>query len=326
MPTNEELQTTIQDLQNQVSALQTIIGELRTTINQHVGTSFGAVQQNTPHPKQLIQTATFGGGSMRIDNVGMQIITPNYYLDGNNAVAIYFSDQFRDDISLITPKAYISGGSALDADDSPTGSSGLELKVIHSDSASLVTSMQSVADSSYLDSIAVDGAEQSWFRVMASAANGSYFQFSGAPIQLSGTNVDYTQLAGQALGTGFIWYDTDLHRIKVYTANGTKTVTMEGDGSTLTISSGAVTVTGNYHKIDTESSAATDDLTDINGGVLGQILVIRSVNSGRDVAVKETGNIRLAGSFTLADTDYTLTLIFDGTNWYEISRATSSGA
>jgi len=101
---------------------------------------------------------------------------------------------------------------------------------------------------------------------------------------------------------------------------------VRGDGSTLTIASDAITITTGYHLVDTESGAATDNLATINGGETGQILVLRSVNSGRDVTVKDsTGNIRLAGDFTLSTTDYTLTLIYDGGNWYELSR-TGAGA
>ena len=51
------------------------------------------------------------------------------------------------------------------------------------------------------------------------------------------------------------------------------------DAGELTISSGAVTVTGVSHTIDTESDAAADDLVTINGGADGQILTIRTENS-----------------------------------------------
>jgi len=69
-----------------------------------------------------------------------------------------------------------------------------------------------------------------------------------------------------------------------------------GDDTTLTINSGAVTVTGGHHAVDTESSAATDDLTTINGLADGQIVFIRSVSSDRVVTIKHAvGNIRLNG-------------------------------
>jgi hypothetical protein len=96
-----------------------------------------------------------------------------------------------------------------------------------------------------------------------------------------------------------------------------------GDGSELTISGGTVTATDSYHTIDTEGNAGTDDLETINGGsVAGEILIIRADNSGRDVVAKDgTGNLRLEGHFTMDNAEDTLTLIFDGSNWLEISRS-----
>jgi len=54
----------------------------------------------------------------------------------------------------------------------------------------------------------------------------------------------------------------------------------------LTIASGAITITKNRHQVDTESGAATDDLTDIIGGAVGDILFLRSVSSARVPTVK----------------------------------------
>lgn len=97
-----------------------------------------------------------------------------------------------------------------------------------------------------------------------------------------------------------------------------------GDYSTLVLDTdGAITVTQGFHKVDTFDSAASDDLVTINGGVTGMILVLTSTNSNRDVTVKDgSGNLRLAGDFTFsaAEND-TLTLIFHGTVWLELSRS-----
>lgn len=68
-------------------------------------------------------------------------------------------------------------------------------------------------------------------------------------------------------------------------------VQLKDDGE-LTISSGAVTITGANHTIDTESDAATDDLDTISGGVDGAIITIQAENSARATTVKHnTGNI-----------------------------------
>jgi hypothetical protein len=98
-----------------------------------------------------------------------------------------------------------------------------------------------------------------------------------------------------------------------------------GQGLELTISGGAVTVTHSYHHIDTESDAGTDDLVTINGGYAGQILIIRNSHATRDVVARDytggAGNLLLAGDFTMQGTTDTLTLIYSGANWLEISRS-----
>ena len=95
-------------------------------------------------------------------------------------------------------------------------------------------------------------------------------------------------------------------------------------GSNLTIASGAITVTTSYSRVDTEASAATDDLNTINGGVDGQRLVLSAAAGARTVVVKDgAGNIRTAGDFSLDNTQDTIELIFNGSvnEWYEISRS-----
>lgn len=111
------------------------------------------------------------------------------------------------------------------------------------------------------------------------------------------------------------------------TATGTATsVTLDVNGSgtiqklltdastELTIASGAVTVTQTFHRIDTESDAASDDLTTINGGADGQFLVIRAENAGREVVVTTAGNITTSdGNNVSLDEVYKfLLLIYDG--------------
>ena len=97
-----------------------------------------------------------------------------------------------------------------------------------------------------------------------------------------------------------------------------------GAVSELTISGGAVTATSSYHTIDTQDDDATDDLTTINGGAAGDILIVTPNNSDRDVTFKDaTGNLRLAGSadFAPGDNTDTLMLVYSGTYWVEISRS-----
>lgn len=88
----------------------------------------------------------------------------------------------------------------------------------------------------------------------------------------------------------------------------------------LTIASGVITVTGSLHYVESEDSSP-DSLTTINGGVSGQLLVLRSFSSDRDITVTDGGNLFLAGNCTLDAFHDTITLIRIGTNWYELSRS-----
>lgn len=94
----------------------------------------------------------------------------------------------------------------------------------------------------------------------------------------------------------------------------------------LTVASGAVVVSQSYHKIDTESDAATDDLDTLtaSGVTEGFVVVLRAENTARVVTVKDgTGNLLLSSDCALDATDRTLTLIYDGANWRELARSSA---
>lgn len=100
-----------------------------------------------------------------------------------------------------------------------------------------------------------------------------------------------------------------------------------GPVSTLTIATGAVTATQTRHDIDTEASTSTDSLVTVNGGVDGDLLILHVANATRHVICTDnTGNLQLAGgaNFTLTNQSDTLVLMYDGTNWVEISRSDNS--
>jgi len=93
----------------------------------------------------------------------------------------------------------------------------------------------------------------------------------------------------------------------------------------LTISAGVVTATQSRHTIDTESDDATDDLDTINGGTGGDFLILTASSNARSVVVKDaTGNLRLAGDFTMDNSQDTLMLMRAGTTWVEISRSNNA--
>ena len=99
--------------------------------------------------------------------------------------------------------------------------------------------------------------------------------------------------------------------------------------SELTISAGAVTAsipTGiRQYRIDTEADAATDDLDTINGGVFGNIVLLKAANVARTVVVKHnTGNIKLNGGadFSLDGAYHWIMLSFDANStWVEVARS-----
>ena len=98
------------------------------------------------------------------------------------------------------------------------------------------------------------------------------------------------------------------------------------DEDEVVISSGAISIDSSSVSVDTEASAASDDLDTINGGALGQTLILRASNNARTVVVKDgTGNIELAGDFELTqirDCIFLLCIAVSGTfHWIEISRS-----
>jgi hypothetical protein len=98
-------------------------------------------------------------------------------------------------------------------------------------------------------------------------------------------------------------------------------------GTLLTISGGVISTGGKkieYHKVETESGAATDDLDTINGANNGDVLILRPTNGAHTVVVKHaTGNIRLDGSvdFSMDSSLDTIVLLYAATLWVELSRS-----
>ena len=83
---------------------------------------------------------------------------------------------------------------------------------------------------------------------------------------------------------------------------------------TLTIASGAITVTGVYHLVDTESAASVDQLDTISGGSAGQILTLRTADDTHDVVITNAGNIVTpdGNNRYLNSTTSTISLKYDG--------------
>lgn len=79
----------------------------------------------------------------------------------------------------------------------------------------------------------------------------------------------------------------------------------------ITISADSVTAFMDWHWVDTEATAATDDLDTINGGYDGRRLTLFAANASRDVVLKDnTGNLRLNGDFLLSQIQDSITLMY----------------
>lgn len=105
-------------------------------------------------------------------------------------------------------------------------------------------------------------------------------------------------------------FTTPLNELKVHIQNALNGVqafdaVTVGIAEALTIAAGVVTATKTHIVVDTEASAATDELDTINSPAEGKIIFLRIANAARTVRVKHnTGNIRTwNGKHLLVDTD-----------------------
>lgn len=104
--------------------------------------------------------------------------------------------------------------------------------------------------------------------------------------------------------------------------NNITSIAMAFSARNLTIASGAITALADWHWVDTEGSATTDDLDTINGGYEGRRLVLFAANSVRDVVLKDgSGNLRLTSDFTLTHAEDSIELIYRSNVWVEIGRS-----
>lgn len=83
----------------------------------------------------------------------------------------------------------------------------------------------------------------------------------------------------------------------------------------LTIAGGAVTVTGGYHTLTSETGTS-DQLDTINGGVLGQIVYLSATATHTITISNSAGNIRdIRGVNVVMSGNVTMAVMFNGTNW-----------
>jgi hypothetical protein len=146
--------------------------------------------------------------------------------------------------------------------------------------------------------------------VMAADVNDAYAEITAVETELgvdpAGTAADLvTRLARSLSGSGNLDFAA---------------------ATTLIITGGAVTPTQNWHLVDTQSAAATDDLDTITAtnATDGFMLFLRQVHDDRDVTIKhDTGNVKCPGGADVVLTDATqvVSLVYDGatSKWMVIS-------
>lgn len=89
-------------------------------------------------------------------------------------------------------------------------------------------------------------------------------------------------------------------------------------GGTATIAAGVIAATASFLYVDTEAAAATDDLDTISGGSTGQIIILQSAVSTRDVTIKNgTGNIDCKADIVLDGNRDCIAFIFGNANHWE---------
>ena len=90
---------------------------------------------------------------------------------------------------------------------------------------------------------------------------------------------------------------------------------------------GELNVEVSYHRVDTENKDPQDSCHTINGGLLGQSLILGSVSDSRTIVLRdrtdgEIGNLRLSGGdMTMANVRDSIVLMCTGDEWIELSRA-----
>lgn len=163
---------------------------------------------------------------------------------------------------------------------------------------------------------------------------------SGTNISASNKVLDadvpsYT-LASPVTGDWIPFYDTGAGAMRranfsSFASSGGGSGPDAGGASELTISAGAVAVTGNHHYIDTQGDAATDDLETLGGSPAdGDVVFLYAANDARTVVIKHNaGDIYCWGGsdVTLDANNKAVQAIYSGlySRWMVLGGATSSG-
>jgi hypothetical protein len=85
MPTNEELMAQLEELKTSLATTNRKLKEVEDFAQTHIGLDWGTSGIHSPHPNISVDTAEYGGGVMRIDDNGIQVVA-----DSEDVTAIYW--------------------------------------------------------------------------------------------------------------------------------------------------------------------------------------------------------------------------------------------
>lgn len=94
-------------------------------------------------------------------------------------------------------------------------------------------------------------------------------------------------------------------------------------GETVTLGAGATNIAVTETLVALTGDAGSNTISTITGGLTGMVLVIKFQDGNvtiTDTAANTTNTVNLSAAWTSTASD-TLTLVFDGTKWFEISRS-----
>lgn len=194
-----------QDLVNRVAALE-------EALLNHTGDTLGSSGAFAPHPIQIIDTAEFGGGAMRLDADGIKLHA------STSRALIYFLSDLSQLVGTF-PNGVISGRSGINAGNA-TGVVTVAAAADNTHAASLaVTSAPNVQSNAGLQ--AVYGTEIVNIEAIADGVEPTIL-LQGAPVYLP----VYAGDPSTVLADGMIWYDSTNNRFRVRAAGATRTVTI----------------------------------------------------------------------------------------------------
>ena len=171
--------------------------------------------------------------------------------------------------------------------------------VIHSDAGTATENFHKFTAGTTTNQTATDGFDIG----VSSAGNAIINQREELPLILSTNNVDRMRIAAD----GKVGIGNNNPGIRLHLGGGIAFEPVTDNNSSVTVGDRT------YIKIGYEGTVA------LSAGVTGQILVLQKAGSGNSTLTDGTG-YKLTGNW-VGDADDTITLIYDGSDWVEITRS-----